>query len=100
MGDVTRQFAPRITMISLVMFPSARTSLSAGCAVLLVGALLSSAAARAQPATLLPKGLPGPIMPEGFGVNIHYLAPGPDVMARFDQGGYRFARYDFKWERV
>lgn len=46
------------------------------------------------------RGLPRPVVPEGFGTNIHFTDPSPGEMARFAEAGYRFARMDFTWEAV
>ena len=44
-------------------------------------------------------GLPKPIVPTGFGVNIHFTDPVPTKMARFAEAGYRLARMDLSWEQ-
>ena len=46
------------------------------------------------------KGLPPPVVPAGFGVNIHFTDPGPGEMERFAEAGYRLVRMDFAWETV
>ena len=46
------------------------------------------------------KGLPPPVVPAGFGVNIHFTDPGPGEMDRFVEAGYRFVRMDFAWGAV
>ncbi len=45
-------------------------------------------------------GLPGPTVPGGWGVNIHFTDPATGEMARFAEAGYRFARMDFFWSAV
>ena len=45
-------------------------------------------------------GLPPPIVPRGFGVNIHFTDPSPGEMARFAEAGYRFVRMDFGWSGI
>jgi hypothetical protein len=42
-------------------------------------------------------GLPPPVVPHGFGVNIHFTDPGPGEVDRFAEAGYRFVRMDFGW---
>ena len=46
------------------------------------------------------RGLPPPVVPAGFGVNIHFTDPGPGEMERFAEAGYRLVRMDFAWEAV
>ena len=46
------------------------------------------------------RGLPRPVVPEGFGVNIHFTDPGPGELARFAEAGYRWVRMDFAWEGI
>ena len=46
---------------------------------------LSSRAGRAQ------TGLPSPMVPRGFGVNIHFTDPQPGEMARFAEACFGFA---------
>jgi hypothetical protein len=45
-------------------------------------------------------GLPGPTVPDGFGVNIHFTDPQPGEMGRFAEAGFRFARMDLFWQAV
>lgn len=45
-------------------------------------------------------GLPGPTVPEGFGVNIHFTDPQPEEMERFAEAGFKFVRMDFFWEGI
>jgi hypothetical protein len=45
-------------------------------------------------------GLPGRIVPDGFGVNIHFTDPQPGEMERFAEGGFKFVRMDFAWQAV
>lgn len=45
-------------------------------------------------------GLPPPIVPQGFGVNIHFRTPSPTELARFGEAGYGLARMDFHWATV
>ncbi len=46
------------------------------------------------------KGLPGPTVPDGFGVNIHFTDPQPGEMERFAEGGFKFVRMDLAWQAV
>lgn len=61
-------------------------------------ALLPAPPVRAAPPPAA--GLPGPAVPEGWGVNIHFTDPRPGEMARFGEAGYRFARVDFFWSEI
>lgn len=61
---------------------------------LLLLALASIAAAPPE------EGLPGPNVPDGFGVNIHFTDPQPGEMERFAEAGFKFVRMDFHWEGV
>lgn len=45
-------------------------------------------------------GLPGPTVPDGFGVNTHFTDPQPGEMERFAEAGFRFARMDLFWQSV
>jgi hypothetical protein len=45
-------------------------------------------------------GLPGPVIPSGFGVNIHFTDPVPGEMDRFGEAGYRLARMDLTWSGI
>jgi hypothetical protein len=38
-----------------------------------------------------------PVVPLGFGVNIHFTDPKPGEMERFAEAGYRFVRMDLHW---
>ena len=49
----------------------------------------------AQPAAAA---LPGPIVPEGLGVNIHFTDPRPGEMEMLAAAGFRWVRMDFSWE--
>ncbi len=40
------------------------------------------------------------LVPEGFGVNIHFTDPQPGEMERFAEAGFGLARMDFAWGRV
>ena len=45
-------------------------------------------------------GLPPPVVPAGFGVNIHFTDPAPGEMERFAEAGYRLVRMDFAWGAI
>lgn len=45
-------------------------------------------------------GLPPPVVPQGWGVNIHFTDPEPGEIARFAEAGYRIARMDLFWAQV
>ncbi len=59
-------------------------------------ALLSSLclAASTQPS---PRGIPDPIVPLNFGVNIHFVEPKEEEVDAIARIGYRFIRMDFSW---
>src|SRR2546429_4317411 len=40
----------------------------------------------------------GPVIPNGFGVNIHFTDPQPGEMKMLAESGVRWVRMDFKWE--
>ena len=42
-------------------------------------------------------GLPGPNIPDGLGVNIHFTDPRPGEMEMLAAGGFRWVRMDFSW---
>ena len=41
--------------------------------------------------------LPGPVVPDGLGVNIHFIDPKPGEMEMLAQAGFRWIRMDFVW---
>lgn len=41
--------------------------------------------------------LPGPVLPDGLGVNIHFTDPKPGEMAMLAASGVRWIRMDFAW---
>ncbi len=43
-------------------------------------------------------GLPGPNVPDGLGVNIHFTDPRPGEMEMLAAAGFRWVRMDFAWE--
>jgi polysaccharide biosynthesis protein PslG len=45
-------------------------------------------------------GLPTPVVPAGFGVNIHFTDPVPGEMERLTQAGYHLARMDLAWGAI
>jgi len=55
----------------------------------------ASANPPAQPAVAA---LPGPIVPEGMGVNIHFIDPRPGEMEMLAAAGFHWVRMDFAWE--
>src|SRR6266850_929862 len=40
----------------------------------------------------------GPVIPDGFGVNIHFTDPQPGEMKMLAESGVRWIRMDFKWD--
>lgn len=73
-----------------------RTRWLAGSFVAVSFWVLSSQALAEEPGATLMRGL----VPEGFGVNIHFTDPKPGEMERFAEGGFGLARMDFAWGRV
>ncbi len=47
-----------------------------------------------------PHGLPGPTIPDGLGVNIHFTTPQPGELEMLRDGGIRFVRMDFAWSGI
>jgi polysaccharide biosynthesis protein PslG len=41
--------------------------------------------------------LPGPVVPEGIGVNIHFTDHQPGEMEMLAQAGFKWVRMDFAW---
>ena len=68
--------------------------------LLLVAALIGSAAARAAPAPPIPPGLPTPVVPMGLGVNIHFVEPPERDVRMIAAAGFGFVRMDFAWSGV
>jgi hypothetical protein len=46
------------------------------------------------------KGLAGPTIPDGFGVNIHFTTPRPGELEMLRAGGFHFVRMDFTWSGI
>jgi len=44
--------------------------------------------------------LPSPVLPDGFGVNIHFTDPRPGELEMIAAAGIRWVRMDFEWERT
>jgi hypothetical protein len=40
----------------------------------------------------------GPVIPDGFGVNIHFTDPQPGEIKMLSDAGFRWVRMDFKWD--
>ncbi len=76
----------------------------------LVGAVVTPTAtatpAAADPAALAPLGLPshetlpGRVIPEPFGVNIHFTQPDPGEANLLAAAGFRFVRMDLFWHTI
>jgi polysaccharide biosynthesis protein PslG len=47
-----------------------------------------------------PARLPGPAIPDGLGVNIHFTDPRPGELEMLAAGGFRFVRMDFTWSSI
>jgi len=47
-----------------------------------------------------PARLPGPAIPEGLGINIHFTDPKPGELEMLAAGGFRFVRMDFAWASI
>ncbi len=45
-------------------------------------------------------GLPGPSIPDGLGVNIHFVRSNPAQMDAIAAAGFRFVRMDMTWQRI
>ena len=66
-------------------------------------AVCAAAASGGTPATGSPatgpalRGLPAPVVPEPFGVNIHFVRPNEAEVDTLAAVGYRFVRMDFVW---
>lgn len=44
--------------------------------------------------------LPGPVVPEGFGVNIHFTEPKPGELEMIAAAGFKWVRMDVHWENT
>jgi len=44
--------------------------------------------------------LPGPVLPDGLGVNIHFTDPRPGEMKMLADGGFTWVRMDFNWAGI
>jgi hypothetical protein len=44
--------------------------------------------------------LPGPVLPDGLGVNIHFTDPRPGEMKMLADGGFTWVRMDFSWAGI
>lgn len=44
--------------------------------------------------------LPPRVIPEPFGVNIHFIWPVPGELSRLEAGGFRWVRMDFSWSSI
>ena len=62
------------------------------CGLLWLASICDPARA-AEPAI----GLPGPVIPDGLGVNIHFTDARPGELEMLAEGGFRFVRMDFQW---
>lgn len=63
--------------------------------------LLSLAIGLALPVSAAPKrGLPDPVVPEPFGVNIHFVVPDAVEADTLAAGGFGFIRMDFHWSTI
>jgi len=60
---------------------------------IMLAALLCGLASLARAAT----GLPGPNVPDGLGVNIHFTDPRPGEIEMLAAAGFRWVRMDFAW---
>jgi hypothetical protein len=58
-----------------------------------------AAAAAFFPAAMAAKSLPGPAIPNGFGVNIHFTGL-PRDLKMIAEAGFKFVRMDLVWARV
>ncbi len=55
-----------------------------------------------ESASNLPPGLrlPGPVVPDGLGVEVHFVRSNPAQMDAIAAAGFRFVRMDMTWERI
>src|SRR5206468_2517289 len=44
--------------------------------------------------------LPGPTLPDGLGVNIHFTDARPGELEMLAAAGFKFVRMDFDWARI
>src|SRR5947209_12003922 len=65
--------------------------------LLLLLSLIFCGSAHAAPA---PSGLPGPAVPAGLGVNIHFVEPPERDVAMIAAAGFGFVRMDFFWSGI
>jgi hypothetical protein len=52
----------------------------------------------AKECPFLPASASTPVIPNGFGVNIHFIDPKPGEMKMLAESGVRWVRMDFKWD--
>ncbi len=45
-------------------------------------------------------GLPGPVIPDGLGVNIHFILSSPAQLDEIANAGFRFVRMDMTWSGI
>ncbi len=70
---------------------------------LVFAVLLAFASHAPAPSAPLPPrhpSLPGPVLPDGLGVNIHFTDPRPGEMKMLAAAGFRWIRMDFGWGRT
>jgi hypothetical protein len=60
--------------------------------ICVIGILLLTASARAQ--------MPPPLIPQGVGVNIHFVTGNEKDLDLIAAGGFKFIRMDFSWEET
>ncbi len=66
---------------------------------LIVLTLSCSGCARETNGTFLPQSTSaGPVIPDSFGVNIHFTDPRPGEIKMISDAGFRWVRMDFKWD--
>ncbi|HEX3997499.1 MAG TPA: hypothetical protein VHX65_03000 [Pirellulales bacterium] len=78
---------------SISLFRRIRQCLLFTCACMIVAAGIVCAADE-------PARFPGPTIPDGLGVNIHFTAPRPGELEMLAAGGFRVVRMDFGWAGI
>ena len=84
--------------MSRIVFQSLPVRTTLAAAVIVLSCLYDRACLgrfAPQPAV---NALPGPVVPEGLGVNIHFTDPRPGEMEMLAAAGFRWIRMDFAWE--
>ncbi len=65
---------------------------------LVLGALVTGTVMAAEPQVAPGTPLPGAVLPDGLGVNIHFTDPRPGELEQLAAGGFTWVRMDFTWQ--